>query len=250
MKKILGIIACLLSSVYLLTNCEDDPCDTIIEKVDSSFTIGIENESIQVTTFDSAIKLIAPFHDMVIFDIDIDDNGTDDIQLRSVDNFSPAGIMVEKSRIIIINPEYELSVIDMPDTMRRCTEIINDSLLKYTHYNNYSGYKCDDGIDTVIYITTYSYPDVYSLGDTLTDNEKWSNNYIDLAYYDHSVFYTIEYYKYLSIVRGKWNNQNMKYILFKKENNGQIRYGWLRLSIDNYLEIRFYEYAIQKAKTV
>ncbi len=235
-------------TLILLNNCEkqtNEPSDSST-KLDSKFIIGLNNDCIDITTLNPTIEIIAPAYIYTHQNFDIDKDGISDFELRSDHISSPGGLKYQKSSIKIVNSSFQISVIEMSDTLHRCIHSINDTIISYMVYNNYSNVTCSgDGIDSVYSPNTFSYPKIYSTGDTLNLTESWSNDDLTLSYYNYMYFLISPPITY-SIVRGNWNNQNMKYVLFKKDHEGIYIYGWLRLSIDNIKEIRFYEYAIQK----
>ena len=244
MKGINSIIVLFLMLI-LINGCKkekDKPLDTEID-----FIIGTENDFVDITKFDSTIKIIATSYNSINVDFDIDKDGIPDFKIRSDYETSPGGINYQKSSIKVVNSLFQISTIDMFDTLHKCTQITNDTIITYIIYNNYSTYTCNgDGIDSTYSPNIFSIPKIYSMGDRLTYNEFWSSEDLIFSYYDQSYQWVYPPYISYSVIRGNWNNQNMKYILFRKENNNKSLYGWLRLSIDNYREIRVYEYAIQK----
>ena len=248
MKSIISITVLILT-IILINGCGKETCEPCYTETDydKTFIIGTENGFIDITTLDSTIKIIAPAHDYTNEIFDIDKDGIPDFEIHSDHGISPGGINYQKSSIKVVNSFFQISIIEMSDTLHRCMQITNDTIVTYIFYNNYSSYSCyGDGIDTTYSPNIFSYPKSYSTGDSLNDNESWTNEDLTLSYYDNSYHGWYPPYIAYSIMRGNWNKQNMKYILFKKESNDKNLYGWLRLSIDNYKEIRVYEYAIQK----
>lgn len=109
-------------------------------------------------------------------------------------------------------------------------------------YNNYSNATCpEDGNDTIYAIRNLSYPKIYVKGDTVNFSESWLNEELILSYFDNSIGDRTSY----KILRGNWNNSNMKYILFRIKKTSKSYYGWLKLSVDEHNEISFFEYAYQ-----
>lgn len=248
MKTIILIIVPILS-VILINGCTKEPCEVKTNQVSTNgniFTIGNKSYYVDVTTLDSAIEISAMVHSYTSKKFDIDKDGTPDFELYSDYSISPGGINYQKSMIKVLNPIFHISTIKMSDTLYKCKQITNDTIVTYTIYNNYSNFSCN-GIKTTFSPNIYTYPKVYSKGDSLTYNESWINKDLILSFNDRSAFIfghpsiTIH-----SIIRGNWNNKNLKYLLFKKEYNGKNYYGWLKLSICCYSGIRLYEYAIQK----
>ncbi len=249
MKKVNFLIV-LLITISLINGCKKEtsesskPSVKSEEEIDKKFKIGKDNVLVDIIKFDSSISINAPWHSNAIAYLDVDKNGVSDFEIKCNWAISPGGVNVQSSSIKILNPSIYISVIEVSDTSHLC-ESINYKM----YYNNNSNYICCDSCKNTTYPSEiYNYPYIYHIGDTLNHLEKWLNNELTLSYYDHSShsgYPTL--YKFLcDIKRGNWNNQNMKYILFKKEHNDKFLYGWIRISLENYSNIRVYEYALQK----
>lgn len=245
--KVLIIVFSIIILI-LLYNCKKDVCETCdcISKQNSDFVISYNYECINITTFDSTIEIIPYAGDFKNYEFDVDNDSVADFELYSKHSISRSGSGYEKSAIKIVNPSYEISVAEFPDTLHKYT-----TSAAITYYNSYVDFSNDwtkqwEGHDTIISYSIKIYPEAYSLGDTLTSNALWSNDDLILSYFDGTCDQMVEPMICWKELYGNWNNQNMKYIIFRKKNNGKDLHGWLRLSIDNITEIRVYEYAIQK----
>ncbi len=242
MKNIISIIS-LIFAIILISGCKKETYEN------KRFIIGVDNDFVDITILDSTIKIIAPGHNHTSENFDVDNDGVIDFEIHSEHGMSPGGYNYQESSIKIVNSSFQISVIEMSDTLQRCMhmQVEYDTVIYYIYYNNYSAYTCyGDGIDTTFSPNIFYYPSIHMPGESLTQLETWSGDDLTLSSYDGSNYIWFPHYKLYSVLRGNWNNQNMKYILFKKEYNSIALYGWLRLSIDNYKEIRVYEYAIQK----
>jgi len=218
---------------------------------DSSFIIGVNSELIDIIVFDSVVKIISPFHEIVNKSFDIDHDGILDIKIESFSIASPGGIGEDYSTIEVLNHNFEISYSSLIDSGFSCYKYDSDSTLYLTHYNNqyeqYEYFNCDG---EKIFRNTHSTlsPKVYKKSDTLNHLEIWSNSVRYLAYFDHSLFFDDingGHTKH-KIKRGLWDKTNMKYLIFRINRLNQYYYGWLKLSVEETREIRFYEYALQK----
>lgn len=249
-KNILTLIVPFLALV-LFNNCENEtskPPDSNNDP-ESTFIVGIDNGLTKITIFDPAITIIALPHNSTYQTIDIDDDGIFDLEVHSEHLISPGGINFQKASFKVINPSYQVSFTEISDTIHRCMQLTGDSVISYTYYNDYSGISCQgDAIDTIYYNGIYSYPRIYNTGDTLTQTEFWTDTNEELIFSEKNTtsFVYLPPVTFYSIDNGYWNNQNLKYVLIRKEHNGRILYGWLKLRIDNYKEIRVVECALQK----
>lgn len=233
--------------MIFVSGCRKESCEPICTDQVGPFRIGMDNGDVVVTTFDSTVKIIGPWHDHAQENFDVDSDGVWDFQLYSEHSISPGGINSQQSIIRIVNSSFQISSIDISDTTHRCTEVSNDSIIAYIYYNNNSSYNCDgNSVDSVLGSNTSQYPVVYSIGDSLTQDIEWNGSDMTLAYYDMSYSGWFAPYYSWSVIRGNWNDRSMKYILFKKVYHDSVRHGWIRLSVDDFKEIRVYEFAIEK----
>lgn len=196
---------------------------------DKTFIFGVENDCVDITILDSASKIIVPWHDSTMERFDLDKDGITDFEIHSNHAISPGGINYQESFIKIVNSNFQISIIEMSDTLHRCMRVANYTLIAYTFYNNYSTYSCSgDGIDTTYSPNIFNCPSIHYTGESLTLNETWSSeDNLTLSYSDQSNHgWYLPYSTSYLIVRGNWNNQYMKYLLFKKIYNGKNCYGW------------------------
>lgn len=241
MKKLLLLT---ISIVYILTihNSCQKGTNKICINDDSVFRIGVESCFVDVTSFDFPINIKADIHDSDRLMLDIDNDGVNDFEIVSTCSTSEGGINVTSSDIRTINTSFQLSTVEIFDTIYTCERVYNDSTFWYTYYNNASNYNCSGESSIIDYSSiSYACPKIHSSLDTLTFSESWLSENLILASYDISS----SYYE-TSIVRGVWSNQNMKYILIKKNYNGNNLFGWIKLSISGMSDIFLYEFAIQK----
>lgn len=259
-KKIVGVIntniktsifkiAILLLALILLNNCElyDENAD-----LDSTFIIGYDNGFVDITTFGTGEgKRLREFdnyqnsYNSAGFDIDKD--SVIDFYLTNNYTITHFGSEVMKASIRVSNTNFKISVIEMTDTIRQCIQPVDDSINYIESYFIYNtDYSCDGNrIDTILSAEINFYPKIYSIGDTLTHKESWLSENFYLAYRDYSKLWGRVWH--YSVVLGNWvDGENNKCILFKKDVNGTVLYGWFRLNTSRFCDISLYEYAIQK----
>ncbi len=210
---------------------------------DSSFVIGVDNDSMNTFTLDSAVEIIAPALSVNEFELDIDNDGINDFKLVSEHNVSSGGVNQRGSFLIVLNTSFLVSTTEMIDTTYQC---YNFSLNSTTTYNNFYSYSCLTENDSIQSINIFEYPKVYSSGDSYNCNESWLNSELILSYLNNSSSNIGPPYSNHNIVRGNWNLQNMKYILISKDIGPKSLYGWIKLSVENFKEIQFIEYSLQK----
>lgn len=245
MKTILPTIGLLMAMVFV-SGCKKESCSPDTDPV-GPFRIGMDNGAVEVTTFDSTIKIIAPWHDYASENFDVDSDGVQDFQFYSEHSISPGGLNIQRSKIRVLNSAFQISAIEITDTTHRCTQIENDTIIAYVYYNNNSSYVCDgNSVDSILASAAYPYPVVYSIGDSLTSNIEWTGSDMILAELNMSYSGWAFPYTSWSVIRGNWNGQSMKYILFRKSEQDSVRHGWIQLSVNSSKEIRVYEFAIEK----
>lgn len=239
-KTITCITISALSLIVFITSCSKKKDNSS----GSTFVIGNVTDFMVVNTFDTSINIIAPSQDDSQYQFDINDDGIFDFEFLSEHVLSSGGLNYRESSIQILNETIQISMIEMIDTTHECISILNDTSIIWSFiYNNYANATCqEDGIDSILSIQSLSYPNINSKGDSIYFTESWSSGTQILSYYDNSNNGISNSYK---ILRGNWNNSNMKYILFRIRKNSRYYYGWLKLSVNDYKEIRFYEYAYE-----
>jgi hypothetical protein len=234
-KNIIKVLLPLFT--FLFVNCKKD--DTIMP-LNDTFIIIPSNEFVKIEELDSTyVKYDGNFFDELLIDVDRD--GFDDFKLLSSYTGSAGGIREIESYIEVLNHAYKISVINITDTTRACISPINDTVNFTTYYNNYSNFLCNSqSTDTIAYINSTTHPRIYSTGDTVSQSGIWEGGKMTLSYYDYSTHFFSAY----SIIKGNWNNQNMKYLVFNKD--GTDEFGWIKLSIVGHNEIQVHEIARPK----
>lgn len=221
--------------LILLIGCKKDNED--LPEVD--FVVGETSSRMIIHTYDSTIY-IRNWDDNFSFDIDQD--GINDFRIISVHVTSPGGINDQEASVEILNKSIEISSGYDIDSIFNCSFYHNDTLYSTSYFNRRSGYECY-GNETFLRIDTTIHPLVYSKGSTVRDLI-WKKGNIVLSHYVNDAFWLPPpHHNY--ILYGNWNNANMKYVVFRI-NGSETRYGWLKLSILDYHEILFYEYAYYK----
>lgn len=220
---------------------DPDPPDTTIQTIDSTFIFGKANDLINITTFSTAITIIAPWHSGEIYTFDVDEDGNDDFRFDCVWNISPGGIDERSANIRILNPSFQVAGIVFLDSIFMCDT--NFSGMVFTNYYNTFTYNgCGGGAASSLQSTEEEYyPVIFSQGDTLEETAYWQSENLCLALCSNTSYN----YTYYDIIRPFWNNMGKKYILIRKINDEHVRYGWLAISVSDFREIYFFEYALQ-----
>lgn len=231
----------ILSSIIFI-GCSKIKDPFPVEEIKDSFAVGVNNSAVNVVTLDSAITIIG-YGLSATFDIDIDQNGNADLTLSSSWTHSNGGFFNYSTGISNINSSYKVSTIEMPvDTFYRCIDTINN-ITRF--YNSFFNWSCSNGVNSITSIATtrVKYPKVYNANYSPNNTESWLNTILKLSEYSGSSLPANpqRYYVY-----GNWNNEQLKYILIKKDNGSNPLYGWIKLSVTNHYEITLYEYAFQK----
>lgn len=220
----------------------------------SDFVIGVENDCVSITTFDTPITIVSsqsigPWPG-VDSSFDINNDGQNDFSFTSTHAISLGGVRLLMSSIIILNGGIHISVIDLTDTVHECIYPPNPSFEYVVDYNNNSTYECVSGLkNELIGIFTNTHPKVYNMNDTINHSETWSDYYsqeLNLSYFDNFYSHFMYYQRDNYILRGNWNNTNKQYIVFQRNDGVRDYYGWLKLDVTNNKEIHFYGYAYQK----
>nr|WP_319569693.1 hypothetical protein [uncultured Draconibacterium sp.] len=266
MKTIMFKMGILLFALILLNNCEKENCENCDENADSepAFIIGADNGFVDITTFGTgngisiyslddsgnnynSVGLIS-FSDSVGFDVDKD--SVVDFYLSNSYGETAHGTHIMGAGISVSNSDFKISVVEIPDTLYRCTTVhyfpqddTTYTIETYVIYN--TSYSCN-GDDTISSVEINSYPCIYSIGDTLNHTETWLSKHLKFGYKNYSSGIATGGQTEYSVVYGNWIGEFDKFVLFKKEANETVLYGWFKLSVFNDCGETLYEYAIQK----
>jgi len=242
----------LIPLILIMVNCSDEQCEPCIEceicdsistNNDSTFMFGIITENIIVSDIDTFIQVKAEYHqwDEYLFDIDLD--GQDDFKFISEDNDSPGGARSLKSRIEVLNTSIEVSIMKEVDTIYSCwVDSTEEYVHDYVHFNKISNYHCNEYAVLFNKVDTITTPLIYDSGNTIENVELWSSK--DIVFSTSSRNYGV--YEPTYIDQGAWNELNLRYMLFRYKKQEKYHYGWIKLNVENFKEIKLYEFAIQK----
>jgi len=156
----------------------------------------------------------------------------------------------KRSRIESINQDFEILVNSILDSTFICTNPENEFNTQLPiHYNALSGYQCGKtDADSLEGVYPFNAAIQYNLKDTIWINEAhntWGDNADFALYMQGQVeLYGKEWFVYYR--KELWNNQGTKYLCFRFNLGNEIKYGWLKIEIFDYSEIKYYGYAIQK----
>ena len=218
--------------------------DTTEPCIDSSFIFGKESDIIQITTFSEVISISGPFHGGEDYLFDVDQDGKDDFRFASFHNISPGGIDAMAAVLHTLDSNFQVAVVEYADSIFLCDTTFSGITFS-NYYNSFTYTGCDGGPENSFqYVYMKYYPAIFSQGDTLQTEAYWSAKNLDLAY-QNSSSYDFTYYDFKLPF---WNLLGKKYILIRKNTMQGYLYGWLLISVSNYKDIYFFEYAIQKDK--
>lgn len=255
MKTSTPILTLFLFALTLLISCDFGEEDA---DYDFTFIIGYDNGFVDTKTFGTGNGIsiysldessnytnnAATFSVSGEAEFDVDKDSVVDFYINNKYGKTINGSWTMGAEISVSNSDFKISVIEITDTLRQCIDTTNvvDDIVIYT-----GNYICDGNrIDSFISAESNSYPKIYSEGDTLCYSETWEGERMTLGYNDISFGISTALKQY-SVVYGNWIGEFDKFILFKKEANGTILYGWFKLTVFHDCQIALYEYAIQKA---
>lgn len=245
MKNIIKIVFVLASSILMFTACDKDNEDQNNDNSNiSNFIIGKDNGAVTITAFSPAVIIYGEGSSYQNHLIDMNNDGVNDIDLRSYFSVSPGGVNNKYSYIKSINPSFEISSILSVDTIYLCNEQENDTITHFTFFNSASGFSCSGVIDSVLAPYTTNCSQIYSNGENIDSNTIWSSNELMFSNFNNSASFWDNKFTEYNILIGNWNNQDLMYVLVKYNNNGTIRYGWIKIGVEDYRKVTIYEYAM------
>jgi hypothetical protein len=216
--------------------------DTTEPAIDSSFLFGIESDILNITTLSPSISIIGPFHGGEEYPFDVDGDGKDDFNFESFHNISPGGIDVMSAAVEILDSSFQIAGEVYADSIFLCDTTISGITFE-NYYNSFTFEGCWGGSSNNFQsVYTRYYPRIFSQGDTLEITAHWSAERLILAQANNSSFDFTFYDFKLPF----WNLKGKKYILIRKGHSGKYIYGWLCISVNNFKDIYFFEFALQK----
>ena len=182
------------------------------------------------------------YQDSILLDVDAD--GINDLNLKSDYYYSNGGVSRLSVELIPLQSSCEIAISNQPDTILR-TKNLNNSYT--TTFNSFSNYSPNQAVDTLQASPFISSPTFEK--NNIPGLQQWSQNKVLLHFYDRSID-VIQGNKVNenSIEQGYWHHETEKYLYIRKNINGTIRSGWLKLStIDYNLKVTLWEYALEKS---
>ena len=169
------------------------------------------------------------------YNIDIDNNGFDDISF-SIENYNNPITISQKITIKPLSESVYISFQNVDNVMCKSSNLSGDT----TWYEDYDSTKTYDSI-VYIYNDHNIHPMIYSERDRIGVNDDFSNETTDIAY----IYYlenTIENY---DIKYEKWLGKKNKYIGVKIVNKNYTYLGWIKLDIVDYNKVKLYDYYLR-----
>jgi hypothetical protein len=241
MKKLI-----LLLTIVTLFGCKKDEVND-----PPQFVVGVISENSVYKKFDPPIQLIPGnimFSGNMLQDsIDVDNDGQYDFTFTCF-NVLNNGMLTKESYIIISKSKFKIAYLDVRDINNVYVSGRNDTIFEYV----YSYFKPFDlPYDTLIkeYAQT-SEPTIFEYGTRTSKLNEWP--IYDTFYFavKDSTEYrwdNLKQVRFTNIEKGIWNEAGAKYLVYRlKEDNGLIYYGWLKVEISNFCNIRIFESCFQK----
>jgi len=241
MKKLI-----LLLTIVTFFGCHKDE---VIES--PQFIVGVISENSVYKKFDPPIQMIPEnimYSSNILKDsIDVDNDGQYDFVFICF-NVLNNNILDKESYVTVSNSKFEIAYVDVTDTNNVYVSERNDTIYEY----EYSYFKpFDIPYDSLIkeyYQTSESI--ICENGTRPSELNEWSTyNKLYFAVKDSTEYRweNLKQIRFTNIEKGIWNEAGAKYLVYRlKEENGLIYYGWLKVEINNYSNIKIYESCFQK----
>ncbi|MCD6347465.1 MAG: hypothetical protein J7L96_08610 [Bacteroidales bacterium] len=183
--------------------------------------------------------------------IDVDDDGTDDITFFIMANDSLGDHDRKGSTVSTSNDNLEICMMASTEDLFKVRSYEGDVTKEYL-YNERSHFYCPDCTDLgVSYQTYFTSPVIFLKSDTLAALGQWSGGVQVLSTLDQGKVISTEdqeFQTYNYIVTGFWNTVENGYMIFRlKVAPQQYRYGWVKISLTDYRGINITEKAISTA---
>jgi len=241
MKKLI-----LLLTIVALFGCQKDEVNE-----SPQFIVGVISENSIYKKFDPSLQLL-PGNTMYSFNylqdsIDVDNDGQYDFAFLCQNELNN-NTLDKESYILIRNSKFEVAYIEVIDTINLYVTHRNDTIVSY----EYSYFKPFDipGTDTLIkeYYST-SEPEIFNNGTKPSDVNQWSIYDLYFAEKDSSEYRweNLKQIRFTNFEKSIWNGISAKYLVYRtKKDDNLVYYGWLKVEISNFCNMRIFESCYQK----
>jgi hypothetical protein len=241
MKKLI-----LLLSIVALFGCKKDEVNE-----SPQFIVGVISENSVYKKFDPPIQMIPGsimYSSNDLQDsIDVDNDGQYDFVFICFNRLNN-GMLDKESYIIVSNSKFKIAYLDVTDINNVYVSERNDTIYEY-EYSYFKPYALP--YDTLIkeYAQT-SEPTIFEKGSRPFELNEWYTYYnFYLAVKDSTKYGwdNLKQVRFTNIEKGIWNEAGAKYLVYRlKEENGLIYFGWFKVEISNFCNIRIFESCFQK----
>jgi len=245
----LNLLLILSIIFFVISSCSDET-EEIIEKEPTPVIDYLIIDTTKLGyTFKKDLKTVVVYDPVFNgnhpINIDINGDSIDDIKFSSsylnsgAREESLASIKTLNDSISIDTEQYTTLIANyskkIPDSSNE-----KDSIIRYykENYNDASVYPANLRIDTLYSL----YPVIYSLADTIKNQQNWSSGDFILKSGDNS------WYVATNVKMGIWRDINRKFIGLRFLDKDQYYFGWIELSIKGY-EITLYKSACKHNKS-
>jgi hypothetical protein len=241
MKKLL-----LLMAIVTFISCKkEDTSDS------PQFIVGVISENSVYKKFDPPIQMIPGsimYSPNDLQDsIDVDNDGQYDFVFICFNRLNN-GMLDKESYIIVSNSKFKIAYLDVTDTNNVYVSERNDTIYEY-EYSYFKPFNFPyDSLIKEYYQT--SEPTIFENGMRPSELNEWStyiNFYFAVKDSTEYRWENLKQVRFTNIEKGIWNETGAKYLVYRlKEENGLIYYGWLKVEISNFCNMRIFESCFQK----
>lgn len=224
--------------IFLFNSCDWE--DPIEERI---FLVGKTESNATQFIYSSPIHMLANPNHQITQPIDIDNDGAADVSI--VCKYALNSQYYHQKSVIlnVLNNQFSFSTKNMYDTVFQY--LTGTSTVYRKIFNSLTNTTIDPSLTTVLSTSTYLTPKMFEYGKGLSKNEFWSTESSILAFSEVANYNVGSESVDHDIIKGLWNNQNEKYLVFKTITGQTVRYGWIRLKISNNNDVMIYEQAFQ-----
>lgn len=232
MKKLSLLILLFIASILLITNCS--------KELIPGFAIGEEDETVIITTLNPPIELTVYGYDNFDFNLDLDQDGTDDFLFHGYIGVSSGGTASNGWTISCINNSFQFKTEEITHIFYECKGDENNATM---YYSDKYVYECQGREKKSDRRETIWSPSSHNYGDQIEADCTWTSESTDLAAYnsygtsDGNINYD---------VTGIWPDVEGRYLIVRKNRAGINLYGWIKLSIYGTQSIKVQEFALQQ----
>lgn len=227
------LVLLIFSVVILISACKKDELCGNCGPQPVVFVLAGDSSSVNgmYTRFQPMLEIIAPWHSGASADVDLNDDGVNDITIATAWMVSPGGLNAHQASLTTLNDSVQFRYSDWADTtISWYVTTPFGGITYYENYNSTTSYPSNAVmtplVDSAIARLQFADTIAASYGNWLSGN-------FSLAQSN----FTSNGMTSSDVVLGNFSNSTPAYVAFKVKLDDRIDFGWLEMYVTNCSEV-------------